>query len=156
MKQKKQQILIYDTTLRDGAQGAGVKFSAEDQVQVVKALDLLGFHYIEGGQPGSNPKAAELFERVRDIKLENAVMAAFGSTRHPRKAVEDDPNIQALLDARTSVVTIFAKSSRLHVREVLGVSLEENLRIVEESVRYLAAQGRQVFLDAEHFFDGYF
>ena len=156
MKQKKQQILIYDTTLRDGAQGAGVKFSAEDQVQVVKALDLLGFHYIEGGQPGSNPKAAELFERVRDIKLENAVMAAFGSTRHPRKAVEDDPNIQALLDARTRVVTIFAKSSRLHVREVLGVSLEENLRIVEESVRYLAAQGRQVFLDAEHFFDGYF
>ncbi len=150
-----ERIEIYDTTLRDGAQGPGVKFSAEDQLHVVRELDKLGIAYIEGGQPGSNPKAVELFARTRDMQLECAVMVAFGSTRHPRRAVEDDANLKALLDAGTPVVTIFAKTSPLHVREVLGVALEENLKLIEESVAYLRAQGRRVFLDAEHFFDGF-
>lgn len=155
MKAQKPRIEMYDTTLRDGAQGPGVKFSADDQLRVVKALDTLGIRYIEGGQPGSNPKAAELFARTRDLNLKNAEMAAFGSTRHPKMAAEDDPNLKALLDAETRVVTIFAKTSPLHVREILGVSLDRNLKIVEESVAYLVANQRRVFLDAEHFFDAH-
>jgi len=151
-----QRIEMYDTTLRDGAQGPGVKFSSDDQLQVVRALDALGICYIEGGQPGSNPKAVELFERAKDLDLKHAKMAAFGSTRNPRSAVEDDANIKALLSAGTEIVTIFAKSSPSHAQEVLRVSLDENLKLVEESVAYLKAQGRRVFLDGEHFFDGYF
>jgi len=149
-------IEMYDTTLRDGAQGPGVKFSSDDQLRVVQALDALGIMYIEGGQPGSNPKAVELFRRARDLDLKHAKMAAFGSTRNPRTAVEDDLNIKALLSAETEIVTIFAKSSPTHAEEVLRVTLDENLKLVEESVAYLKAQGRRVFLDAEHFFDGYF
>lgn len=151
-----QRIEMYDTTLRDGAQGPGVKFSSDDQLHVVKALDALGVLYIEGGQPGSNPKAVELFQRTRDMDLKHAKMAAFGSTRNPKSAVEDDLNIKALLSAQTEIVTIFAKSSPTHAEEVLRVSLDENLKLVEESVSYLKAEGRRVFLDAEHFFDGYF
>ena len=109
-----QRIEMYDTTLRDGAQGPGVKFSSDDQLQVVRALDALGILYIEGGQPGSNPKAVELFERARDLDLKNAKMAAFGSTRNPKSAVEDDANLKALLSAGTEIVTIFAKSSPSH------------------------------------------
>lgn len=149
-------IEMYDTTLRDGAQGPGIKFSSEDQLQVVRALDDLGIRYIEGGQPGSNPKAAELFQRTRDMQLANAKMVAFGSTRHPKAAVDADENIKALLSAETEIVTIFAKTHVLHATEILRVSLEENLRLVDESVRYLIAQGRRVFLDAEHYFDGFF
>ncbi len=150
-----QRVEIYDVTLRDGAQGPGVKFSSEDQLRIVQELDAFGVSYIEGGQPGSNPKAAELFQRAKDLDLKHAVMAAFGSTRHARFAVEDDPNIQALLAAGTPVVTIFAKFSPTHVTQILRVSLEENLRLIEESVAYLRSQGRRVVLDAEHFFDGY-
>jgi len=146
---------IYDVTLRDGAQGPGVKFSSEDQIRIVRALDKFGVSYIEGGQPGSNPKAMELFERGRDLDLRHAKLVAFGSTRHPKSTVEDDKNLQALLDARTDTVTIFAKFSPLHVTEVLRTSLDDNLKIIEESIAYLKAQGRTVFLDAEHFFDGY-
>ncbi|GMW01586.1 MAG: (R)-citramalate synthase [Candidatus Hydrogenedentota bacterium] len=149
-------IEIYDCTLRDGAQGPRVKFSSEDQLRIVKELDSFGVSYIEGGQPGSNPKAAELFERARDLDLKQAKMAAFGSTRHPKHSAEDDPNLKALLDAQTEVVTIFAKSSPLHAKEILRVSLEENLQIVADSVAFLKANGRRVFLDAEHFFDGYY
>ncbi len=149
-------IDIYDVTLRDGAQGPGIKFSSDDQLRVVRALDDFGVAYIEGGQPGSNPKAVELFERARDMDLKNAKMTAFGSTRYSKSAVEDDENIKALLSAQTEVVTIFAKSSPTHARDILRVSLEENLEIIEDSVAYLKAQGRRVFLDGEHFFDGYF
>lgn len=151
-----QRIDIYDVTLRDGAQGPGIKFSAEDQVRVVQALDDFGVAYIEGGQPGSNPKAAELFARARDLDLKHAQMAAFGSTRHASVAPEDDGNLAALLSAGTEVVTIFAKSSVTQVQEVLRVGLDDNLRIVQDSIEYLRAQNRRVFLDAEHFFDGYF
>lgn len=152
----KKKIDIYDTTLRDGAQGAGVKFSTIDQVQVVKALDTLGIAYIEGGQPYANPKASDLFKQVRDINLKNSVMVAFGSTRHFKFDCDDDPNLNALVAAQTPVVTIFAKSSISHVRDVLGVSLEQNLTLVRESVAWLKGHDRRVFLDAEHFFDAFY
>lgn len=148
-------VEIYDVTLRDGAQGPRVKFSADDQLRIVRELDAFGVSYIEGGQPGSNPKAAELFARAKDLDLKTAKMAAFGSTRHSKSAVEDDANIKALLAAETEVITIFAKSSPTHATKILKVSLDENLTLVEESVVYLKAQNRRVILDAEHFFDGY-
>lgn len=149
-------IDIYDVTLRDGAQGPGIKFSSEDQLRVVKALDDFGVAYIEGGQPGSNPKAVELFERTRDMDLKNAKMTAFGSTRYSQSTVEDDENLKALLSAKTEVVTIFAKSSVTQAKEVLRVSLEDNLTIIQESVEYLIDQGVRVMVDGEHFFDGFF
>ena len=148
-------VEIYDVTLRDGAQGPRVKFSADDQLRIVRELDAFGIAYIEGGQPGSNPKAAELFAKARELDLKNAKMAAFGSTRHSRSAVEDDANLAALLAAETEVVTIFAKSSPTQATEVLRVSLDENLVLIDESVQFLKANNRRVFLDAEHFFDGY-
>lgn len=147
---------IYDVTLRDGAQGPGIKFSAEDQIRVVQALDNFGVAYIEGGQPGSNPKAVELFERTRDLDLKQAKMTAFGSTRHIDLAAEDDPNLNALLSAKTEIVTIFAKSSPTQVQEVLRVGLEDNFTLIEDSIDYLKSQGKRVFLDGEHFFDGFF
>ncbi len=150
------QVEIYDVTLRDGAQGPRVKFSSEDQIHIVRELDAFGVRYIEGGQPGSNPKAVELFARTRDMDLKHAKMAAFGSTRHPQSTPEDDANMKALLSAETEVITIFAKTSPRHATEVLRVSLEENLTIIEDSVAYLRSQQRRVFMDAEHFFDGYF
>lgn len=151
-----QKIELYDTTLRDGAQGRRIKFSAADQLRIVEALDAFGIDYIEGGQPGSNPKAAELFERARDMDLKHTKMAAFGSTRHPNSAAEDDSNMKALLSAQTEVITIFAKSSKFQAEQVLRVTPEENLQIVFDSVEYLVAQGRRVILDGEHFFDGFF
>jgi len=149
------QVEIYDVTLRDGAQGPGIKFSSDDQIRIVRELDAFGIAYIEGGQPSSNPKAAELFTRARDLDLKTAKLAAFGSTRHTANAVEDDPNIRALLEAQTEVVTIFAKSSPRHVTHILRTTLDNNLVIIEESVSYLRSQNRRVFFDAEHFFDGY-
>ena len=149
-------IEIYDVTLRDGAQGPGIKFSSEDQLRVVKALDDFGVAYIEGGQPGSNPKAVELFERAADMDLKQAKLTAFGSTRYSQSTVEDDENLKALLSAKTEIVTIFAKSSIMQVKEILRVSLEDNLTIIDESVRYLLDQGVRVMVDGEHFFDGYF
>lgn len=151
-----QQVEIYDVTLRDGAQGPGVKFSSEDQIHIVRELDAFGIHYIEGGQPGSNPKAVELFARAKDLDLKQAKMVAFGSTRHPQSLPEDDANLKALLSAETEIITLFAKSSPTHAREVLRISLEENLNLIEDSIQYLRSQNRRVFMDAEHFFDGYF
>ncbi len=148
-------IEIYDTTLRDGAQGPGVKFSSEDQLRVVRELDELGVAYIEGGQPGANPKAVALFERARDMELKHAKMAAFGSTRNPRARTDEDSNLRALVGAGTEIVTIFAKTSPLHTREVLHVPLEKNIEIVRESVDFLRQHDRRVFLDAEHFFDAF-
>jgi len=148
-------IDLYDTTLRDGAQGPGVKFSAQDQLKLIRELDAFGIRYIEGGQPAANPKAAELFHRVRGLELKHATITAFGSTRHPRHAPEDDPNLAALLSAQTNVVTVFAKSWRLHAEEILGITTDQNIALVTDSVAFLRSHGRRVFVDAEHFFDGH-
>jgi 2-isopropylmalate synthase len=149
-----QQVELYDTTLRDGAQTEGISYSVPDKLRIVEKLDALGVHYIEGGWPGSNPKDAEFFRRVRALRLRSAEVTAFGSTRRAASAGKD-PNLKALLKAETRVVTIFGKSWDLHVRDVLRISPDENLRVIEDSVRFLAKQGRRVVYDAEHYFDGY-
>lgn len=146
---------LYDTTLRDGAQTEGISYSVPDKLRIAQKLDGLGLAYIEGGWPGSNPKDGVFFQQARRLRLSAATLVAFGSTRRPRLSAGRDPNLKALLTAHTSVVTIFGKSWDLHVRDVLGVSLDENLKMIEESVRFLHAHGRRVFYDAEHFFDGY-
>lgn len=150
-----ERIAVYDTTLRDGTQRAGLSLSCQDKLRVAERLDGFGVSYIEGGWPGSNPKDAEFFERVRDLELHHAKIAAFGSTCRVDVAPEDDANLQALVAAQTPVCTIFGKSWTLHVTEVLRTSLDENLRLIRTSVGFLKAQGREVIYDAEHFFDGY-
>jgi len=148
-------VTIYDTTLRDGTQGEGVSFSVDDKLAIAGKLDDLGIDYIEGGWPGSNVKDAEFFARARQLNLRHAKLAAFGSTCHPGKTAETDPNLKALLDAETPVVTIFGKTWDLHVQKALGVSLERNLELITDSVAFLKSQGREVIYDAEHFFDGF-
>jgi 2-isopropylmalate synthase len=148
-------ILIYDTTLRDGSQGEHVSFSVEDKLHIVKKLDELGIDYIEGGWPGSNSKDIAFFRRAQELRLKHAKLAAFGSTRHPRHSVAHDRNIHALIEASTPVVTIFGKTWDLHVKVALGISLDENLELIRESVAYLKSKGKEVIYDAEHFFDGF-
>ena len=147
-------IDLYDTTLRDGAQAEGISYSVRDKLHIAERLDALGLHYIEGGWPGSNPKDAEFFRQAKRLPWRNAQLAAFGSTRRAAHAAKD-PNLRALLAAETRVVTIFGKTWDLHVRNVLGISLQDNLRLIEDSVRFLKRHGRTVIYDAEHFFDGY-
>ncbi len=147
-------VEIYDTTLRDGTQGQGFTLTSADKVAIAKRLDAFGIDLIEGGWPGSNPKDAEFFERMADVPLGRARLAAFGSTRHRARTVESDPNLAALLAARTPVVTVFGKSWTLHVTEALGATLDQNLAMIRESVAYLVAQGREVVYDAEHYYDG--
>ncbi len=149
-------IQTFDTTLRDGSQGEAVSFSVDDKILIARKLDELGIDYIEGGWPGSNPKDKDFFERARrDLKLEHAKLAAFGATRFAKNSVQEDRNVQALLEADTPVVVIFGKSWDFHVSRALGISEEENLKIIGETVRYLKDHGREVVYDAEHFFDGY-
>jgi 2-isopropylmalate synthase len=148
-------VWIYDTTLRDGAQAEGIGFSVEDKVKIVTCLDEFGIDYIEGGWPGSNPKDVEFFRRARELPLRHARLCAFGSTRHRLQSVETDPNLAALVAADTPVVTIFGKSWILHVERILGSTPAENLRLVEESVRFLKDAGKEVIFDAEHFYDGF-
>jgi len=148
-------IHIYDTTLRDGSQGEGVNFSLEDKLAITAKLDEFGFDFIEGGYPLSNPKDADYFQRVADLPLKHAKVAAFGMTRRKSVAAEKDVGMQALRDAKTEVVTLVGKSWDLHVREILNVSPEENLAMIRDSVAYLRAEGRRVIYDAEHFFDGF-
>ena len=148
-------IEVYDTTLRDGAQAEDVSFSVEDKLRIVTKLDELGVHYVEGGWPGSNPKDIEFFKKVRDLPLSNTKVVSFGSTRRADHSSEDDPNLQSLINAGTDVVTIFGKSWDLHIKEALGISLEKNLEIIEDSIGYLQSKKKKVFYDAEHFFDGY-
>lgn len=147
-------IQIYDTTLRDGSQGEGVNFSLQDKLSITRRLDELGFDYIEGGYPLSNPKDVEYFQAARKLPLKHAKICAFGMTRRKNCAPQDDVCLKALLDAQTPVVTIVGKSWDLHVREVLGTTLEENLAMIRDSVAYPKSQGREVIYDAEHFFDG--
>ena len=148
-------IHTFDTTLRDGTQGEAVSFSVDDKLTIAQKLDELGIDYIEGGWPGSNPKDREFFSRARDLKLRQAKLTAFGSTRFAKNRVDQDPNVRALLDAGTPVISIFGKSWDLHVKRALGISEEENLKLISETVRHLKDQGREVVYDAEHFFDGY-
>ena len=148
-------LQIYDTTLRDGTQSSDVSLSLEDKVRIARKLDESGVTFIEGGWPGSNPKDVEFFRRASGIEWGSALIAAFGATRHADTFPEDDPNLQALLDAHTPVCTVFGKTWNLHVTEVLRTTLDENLRMIEESVAYLLAQGKRVIYDAEHFFDGH-
>jgi 2-isopropylmalate synthase len=148
-------IQIYDTTLRDGTQSEGFSLSANDKVRIAQKLDELGVAFIEGGWPGSNPKDVEFFERARDMQWKNALITAFGSTCRVKGGPEDDANIKALLDSQTPVCTIFGKTWTLHVTDVLLTTLEDNLRIIEQSVAYLKSNGKRVIYDAEHFFDGY-
>jgi 2-isopropylmalate synthase len=151
---KKPAVTIYDTTLRDGTQGTGISFSVADKLRIAEKLDAFGIHYIEGGWPGSNPKDIAFFEEAAKRPWKNARIAAFGSTRRANLPVDQDPQIKLLLEAATPTITIFGKSWRLQVTEVLGVSAEENLAMIGETVRFLKAQGREVIYDAEHFFDG--
>jgi 2-isopropylmalate synthase len=148
-------VLIYDCTLRDGTQGENISLSVRDKILIAEKLDDFGIHYIEGGWPGSNPKDAQFFEDAKKRNWQHSKIAAFGSTRHWKNPVEDDPNIRALLEAETPVVTLVGKSWDLHVRQALGIELDQNLRLVQESVAYLKAQQREIVFDAEHFFDGY-
>ncbi len=149
------QILIYDTTLRDGTQGEGISLSCNDKLKIAQKLDEFGVHYIEGGWPGSNPKDAEFFTRQHELKLKQAKITAFGSTRRKNTQCDDDPSLQALVEANTPVVTLVGKSWDLHVRHVLETDPEDNLDMIAESIRYFKKRDKEVVYDAEHFFDGY-
>ncbi|MGH8774933.1 MAG: citramalate synthase [Jiangellaceae bacterium] len=147
---------VYDTTLRDGAQQEGLSLSVHDKLSIARHLDELGVGFIEGGWPGANPKDTEFFRQAQaELGLRHAALAAFGATRRPNVRVDDDPLVRALVEAETPVVTLVAKSHTGHVERALRTTLDENLAMVHETVAFLVGQGRRVFLDAEHFFDGY-
>ncbi len=148
-------VKIYDTTLRDGTQAEDFNLQLEDKLKIAQKLDELGVHYIEGGWPGSNPKDIQFFERIRNFHLKNARIAAFGSTHHPRNLPQNDRNLNALLEAGAEVITIFGKSWDLHVKDALNISLERNLEIIYDSLSYLRPHVKELFYDAEHFFDGF-
>ena len=148
-------IKIYDTTLRDGSQAEGISFTVEDKIRIAQKLDEMGAHYIEGGWPGSNTREIDFFSKVNRVNFLQTKITAFGSTRYPNKKVEEDSIIQALLKTETEVVTIFGKTWDLHVRDALSTSLDENLRMIFESINYLKKHRTEVLFDAEHFFDGY-
>jgi 2-isopropylmalate synthase len=148
-------VEIYDTTLRDGAQAEGISFSVADKLKIAARLDEFGIAYIEGGWPGANPKDVEFFERAKATRWKHAQFAAFTMTRRGGIQAEDDTNLQTILAAQTPVVTMVGKSSDFHVEQALKVSLDENLRMIEESVAFMVREGRRVFYDAEHFFDAW-
>ncbi|MEK7822558.1 MAG: citramalate synthase, partial [Planctomycetota bacterium] len=149
-------VIIYDTTLRDGSQAEGVSFSLQDKLSIALKLDELGVDYVEGGYPAANQKDRNFFkELLAKNPLSHALPVAFGSTRRADKKADEDQGLQALLKAETRTVTIVAKAWDLHVKEVLRVSLEENLKMLSDSIHFLAAHGRVVFVDLEHFFQGY-
>lgn len=150
-----QKVLIFDSTLRDGAQAEGISFSVEDKLRVLKSLDQAGIDIIEAGNPGSNPKDIEFFDRLQSVPLTHARLCAFGSTRRPGIIPENDANLERIIQARTPVAAIFGKSSKFHVEKILRTTPEENLAMIEDSVAYLTNQGIEVIFDAEHFFDGY-
>ena len=151
----KPQVEIYDTTLRDGSQGEGINFSVADKLRIAEKLDAFGVHYIEGGWPGSNPKDIEFFAQAKKKKFKNAKLAAFGSTRKKNVPVEQDDQVRLLIEAETPVVTIYGKTSMLHVKEVLRCTPDENLAMIGDTVRFLKDHGKFVIYDAEHCFDGY-
>src|SRR5450432_2032138 len=146
---------VYDTTLRDGTQREGISYTLEDKLRIAEHLDEFGVTFIEGGWPGSNPKDEEFFARARDQEWKHAKIVAFGSTRRAGLAAGDDPSMRALIAAGTEGCTIFGKSWTLQVSEVLRTTLDENLRMIEDSVAFLRSEKKRVVYDAEHFFDGY-
>lgn len=148
-------IILYDTTLRDGTQREGLSLTLDDKLKIAQKLDEFGMDYVEGGWPGSNPKDVEFFRRAPALGLQHARLAAFGSTRRKNTRPADDPNVRALIDAQTPVVTLVGKSWELHVTDVLETTLTENLAMIEDSIAYCRAQGKEVIYDAEHYFDGY-
>ena len=150
-----EKIFIFDSTLRDGAQAEGISFSVEDKIRVVETLDKIGVDYIEAGNPGSNPKDIEFFNRIKGLPLKHAKLVAFGSTRRGGIAVEEDANLKAILETQTQAVAIFGKSWTFHITDIIKTTLAENLRMIEETMAYLKAKGKDVTFDAEHFFDGY-
>ena len=151
----KNQVFLYDTTLRDGAQREGLSFSVEDKLKIAKQLDKLGVHYIEGGMPAANPKDAEFFKKAKSLKLKRAKLVAFGSTRYKKTIPSKDRAIQAIVKSGVKTACIFGKSWTVHVEQTLRTTLEENLKMISDSVRYLKAKGMEVVYDAEHFFDAY-
>jgi len=148
-------IEIYDTTLRDGGQAEGIAFSVNDKLKIVHLLDELGVDFIEAGWPGANPKDIEVFESLKNVTLKNAKITAFGCTRKPEGKAENDMVLNQLLCAETEIITIFGKTWDFHVEHALCTTLEENLRMISDSVEYLKNKGKRVFFDAEHFYDGY-
>lgn len=148
-------IEIYDTTLRDGAQSEGINFSPSDKLKIIKLLDELGVDFIEAGWPGANPKDVEVFNEIQNFNLKNAKITAFGCTRKPNVKPEDDNVLKMLLEANTKIITIFGKTWDFHVKHALSTTPEENLNMISDSIKYLISQGKEVFFDAEHFFDGY-
>lgn len=151
----KSSIEIFDSTLRDGSQGEGISFSVQDKLKIAGILDSFGVTYIEAGNPGSNPKELRFFEELKKVSLNNAKVCAFGSTARAGKPVGEDSNIAALLSADTPAVAIFGKTWDLHVTKILRISLEDNLKIIKDTIAYLKDKGKEVIFDAEHFFDGY-
>ncbi|NLJ66294.1 MAG: citramalate synthase [Clostridiales bacterium] len=152
---QKDKVFIYDTTLRDGAQAEGISFTVNDKLRIARKLDSLGVDYIEAGNPGSNPKDLEFFERIKMRPLKHAKLTAFGSTRRPGIKASEDANVNALLKADTSAVAIFGKSWDFHVTEIIRTTLEENLNMIHDTISFFKAQGKEVVFDAEHFYDGY-
>lgn len=150
-----EKIFIYDTTLRDGAQTEGISYSLQDKINIAKKLDDFGVSFIEGGWPFSNPKDTEFFEYFKKHPLKNAKVVPFGSTAHPSKPASKDKNLLSLVKSDTEYVTIFGKTWDLHARDILRIPLEDNIKIIFESVKFLKKQGKKVFYDAEHFFDGF-
>lgn len=148
-------IEIFDSTLRDGAQGEGISYSVSDKLQILKALDSFGVDYIEAGNPGSNPKDAEFFEKAKGLRLSNAKLTAFGSTRRKNLTCEDDPALASLINSGCDCAAIFGKAHRLHAENVLSVSGKENLQLVGSTISYLKSKMPEIIFDAEHFFDGY-
>jgi len=148
-------ITTLETTLRDGTQGEAVSFTVDDKLAIALRLDEFGIDYIEGGWPGSNPRDKDFFARATELPLKHARLTAFGSTRFAKNRVDRDPNVRALLESGTPTISIFGKTWDLHTRRALGITEEENLKLIGETVRYLKEHGKEVIFDAEHFFDGY-
>ncbi|MDP2940820.1 MAG: citramalate synthase [Candidatus Omnitrophota bacterium] len=149
------EVKLYDTTLRDGAQAEGISYSVTDKIRIAQELDKLGIDYIEGGWPGSNPKDMEFFKRMLKLRLKHSVLVAFSMTRRQNLPVEQDNNIRALVSSGAKIITIVGKTWDLHIKDVLKVSLEENLKMIKDTIKFLVSKGLVVFYDAEHFFDGY-
>ena len=152
---KSQKIEIYDTTLRDGTQQSGINLSLEEKILITKKLDELGVDFIEGGFAGSNPKDEEYFKRIKNLELKHSKIVSFGQTRKPNSNVKEDPFIKALLSAETDFVTIVGKASAYQTEKIIKTSLEENINMIADSIEYLKSKNKEVFFDAEHFFDGY-